>query len=287
MKNNNSTKKLNGSFIDLIRSACLFLFALLQCSTQQDIAGGTGAGNPGGPTRLSMIANSTSLINLSKGLIQDDIEFTIRDSSNAEFTIDSVIISASKIRFLLKNEQDVQNIITGSGTTLIPFEGALLLDKAFGFNAITGAVEPAFDSFFLPEADYIGIVFELESDSSNITAIEFSGTFYYKEILHPFNIKLNAGDPIHCMFNEQHFTVTHSDTTLLVAYLEASGWLNGVNIKGAIDSGLLQFDTTGKLVIDFRDIRGPVRALAAMIRVNINASTSLQQRVTQRIKITL
>lgn len=284
----------------IFKFICLVFIFLLHCSVHQDIAGGSGAGNPGGPTRLSLVAdilNATGIgkttiysnystiseqnafdhYNMSKRSQNTGHNFIIKDSSQSEFNIDSVTIYAKQIQFILEDGANAKVITKSDSTSLVPKDNTLALAGAFKFDAINGTVEPSFDSFFLPEENYQGVLIELDSETAHKAAIEFQGTFIYKKNVHSFHILLNSGEPLRCMFSDQLFTVSHLDTTVLVAFLDATEWLNGVDIIGALDSGELQFNSSGNLIINFNVTHGPARSIAAKIRVNINHSIALRK----------
>jgi hypothetical protein len=250
----------------------LALCILCSCGTE-NVAGGSGAGNPG-KTTVSIVAVPNapcSTISAPPSLLKVALlnELPVLDTVNELYNVNKSHIIVKRIHFVVDPIDKERLASTPIDAPLRKDLESVILDGPFSFDALNGNSDPLLDSLILPDANYKGLRLVIENGPKN-NSIFLSGTFVYKDTLHNFKFDLpltlnvaydNYGSLLH---------ISGSDSTDFRIILDASKWMWNVNIKSCLDSQSLTFDSTGTLVIDGKFPPGtPGEEISKKIKENI------------------
>lgn len=269
--------KSNASTFAVVNFLALCL--LCSCGTE-NVAGGSGAGNPG-KTTVSIIAvatapcsTTTAIPSLAKKALLN--ELPVRDTINKLYRVENAHVFVRRIHFVVDPKDKEQLFLTSVAPPLRKDPESVILDGPFTFDAINGSSDPLLGSLILPDANYKGLRLVIENGPAK-NSIFLSGTFVYKDTLHKFKFDLpltlnmdydNDGTSVH---------ISGSDSTDVRIVLDASKWLWNVNIESCLDSHSLTFDSTGTLVIDGKFPAGtPGDVISKKIKENIMQSGKLK-----------
>jgi hypothetical protein len=272
-------------------SALILLVFQMGCSNN-NLAGGTGAGNPGGVTAVSIIAHSDQSENpvdpmrwlLPEGYIgnADGIPYTpliIYDEGNLLFTVTTAVLKVNTIHFVLADDEplDIEKLLKDFSAQLSSDSESIIYKGPFTFDALNGTSQPPIDKLQLPEARYRGLrlmmgSFDNITTTSLIYNVTLEGTFTYKDTLRYFSIRVlidqnrlykNPGPP---------FQISAKNTTRFMLLLNAAHWLDYINFKQMLDDNILKLNSQGNLVVDENIDDAPYKDIKKAIRSNIPES---------------
>ena len=220
-----------------IVSHCLWLVPILlwaSCSVN-DLASGTGVGNPG-ITKVSIRAAEnpdTTALNILPSVKN---EITSIDKGGLLFTVTAITINVEYFRFLTADEQKAE----------IPLNGPFI------FDAISGQPTPEIKNFFLPTGKYAEMRCYITNKNSTTVpyAFELSGYFDYKNQKHEFRFKLESRELAAYKYKGPAFTINAEDSTLFSLILNADLWLKKVDIGASLDNSSISLDPSGDLIFD-------------------------------------
>lgn len=265
---------------------------IIQIGCSNNLAGGTGVGNPGGTTVVSIVAHSDQSENpvepmrrvLPEGYAVNpgqipSTPLLIYDEGDFLFTVTTATMMVNTIHFVLEDDETVD-----MAKLLMDFPGqfsfdskSIILKGPFTFDALTGTSLPQFDKLKLPEARYRGLQlmmgkYDNTSTVSLIYNVTLEGTFTYKDSLRRFSIRVlidqdrlykNAGVP---------FQISSNYTTTFMLLLNAAHWLDYIDFKEMLDEFAIKLNSQGNLIIDENIDTGPCQTIKKAIRSNIPES---------------
>jgi hypothetical protein len=265
---------------------CIFAAAILlacRCGTSPEVAGGSGAGNPGMTASVSIIADTADTsVTLNKIRAQyteaaSGRTIPLTDDSACVLSAASARVVVYRIHFMLAGSEVCDTLIDGFGTHLSCDSESIVLAGPFLFDAISGTADSLFDTLQLPAARYTGMKLIIgcvsDADSSVCSPVTMEGTFSYRDTLRTFFFSI----PFHSMllykYLGQPVLVNPADTALFRVTLDARGWLAGVDIAGSLDSGLIALDSAGNLALDSSvQPRAAAQAILDLVGDNLKAS---------------
>jgi len=246
-----------------------FIAMLLNCSISGDLAGSSGSGNPGGQIVVAMIIDTIVFDSLpidtenipvtdngyhmNWGSMQSAYDsLSVYDAGEMIFSIDSTTLQVQRIHFII--QQDGDSLLQSfQGNTLTCDSNSIILEGPFTFNAMNGICTPALDSVRLPEAVYYGIQFELANTRSCSCSVYcpifVGGTFTYNQSDRRFSMFLSGNSHL----SVQAFIpvqVSYDKITRFGVNLDASQWLQTVDIKKGIDSSYIKFNNMNNIEIN-------------------------------------
>lgn len=257
------------------------IIAALRCSGPSELAGATGSGNPGGPVKVCLVADTGLSENALLKKVAHPVQrpgVEISDAGNLSFSIDSMNITVQRILFIL-SDLDCQKALEGFNDSCLTCDsGSLALEGPFVFDLHTGKSQPALDSFRLPEADYIGIRFETRNTKgagSQDCPMYISGIFNY-DTSHAFSFLLNSFS-FTLLRKGPPARVSRNDTTSFILTFAARHWLDFLDLGSCLDGGHIRFQNDGSLLIDQNSPKsGPCMNTEAVMRRNIQNSAALK-----------
>lgn len=278
-------------FINIYLITSLALGILNCTSTNENLAGGTGTGNPPVVASTVSVIADTSLesntlkktrtgVNniLNRSFLEPpNTPFTVLDADSLKFTVESAIITAQKVYFVPEkafNESTFTNL-----TPPLKYDSeGIFIEGPFIFNALTGISEPRFDSVYLPKVDYIGIKLLLsdsiqtrrgspQNPNFRTAPISINGKFTFNDTIHNFTFNLMI-DTLHLFTTERPVGLSKEHANFIIA-LKVNYWLNSINFKACLSDGNIRFNNGGDLVVDQNTGVGPCKGVAGHIRRNI------------------
>jgi hypothetical protein len=242
---------------------------LILCSTFDELAGGSGAGNPGGTVAVTLKAEvsigmakaTAGEFNKQESDTSSIVPLVVTDKAGLELYISEIIFSCADFRFMLDPSEDATEILQSfndHSSLLSSDKGSLVLGGGpYLCNGITGEMLPSIDSVRLPVAKYTGIMLRFKDtpdffphDTFNKNELfRISGTFFYYGRLCRFIVDINHSfnAPVH--FAGGIFTLSDSDTTNIELRFDANKWFKGIDLKKAIVTKDLQFNPNGDIFI--------------------------------------
>lgn len=234
----------------------MFIAAALLCNCGKDVAGGSGAGNPGAVATLSIQAIDSSTA-LARTVALSTL--TIPDAAGAQFRLDTALIRVDSIIFITKGN--------------VPDTA---LYGSFTFDLISGTVFPPL-TVHLQSALYEGMDIYVNTDDSLLHDITLAGLSGINAMPFHFGIDYNQETVIHQRFpNDSAMPLNDADSVRLIVRLPVSDWFSGIDFADsmAIMNNHNELDTSdGVIAID-----GGTGAIAKSIRqrmLNVDSATNV------------
>jgi hypothetical protein len=239
---------------------------LLRCGplTGSSLAGGSGAGNPGGTVALSMRANGDPAAKASapaEGKIFNVIggckPIVIADKAGLEFTITSVSLKSLAISFVLDGSQEPGQLLASMRERrpeLSCDSNSIILSGSHQFNVLKGDADSLTSALPLPVARYTGLSMHFGAEADDNGGVQsgqlaMSGTFLYNGSLHAITIDIDHPLWQFYRFAGGIFTLSNGDTTHLELRFDATHWFAAINFAQDISLGLFAFDSSGVLTL--------------------------------------
>lgn len=259
-------------------SALLFSCAI----GTHEVAGGSGAGNPGVTASVSIMADTITIppATLEKAQNSGDSAIAralpLSDDSSMVLTATSAAVTVFRFEFLLDDTGHCDSLVD-SFPELSCDTAGMLLDGPFVFDMVSLAADSLFDSLRLPAASYRGMKLAIgcrdDADSTTCSPVVIAGTFNYRDTLRQFTFTIPFSTKLLYKYSGQPVEIDPADTAIFKLTVSARQWLAGVDIAGGLNSGSVPLDSTGNLVINGTGVLSTAaRAIAHTIRANIDAS---------------
>lgn len=251
----------------------------VSCSSGTDVAGGSGAGNPGGQATLAFLAQLEGT-GAQKQLYQPappdpdtgnpyrDIDVVDRGGTQFRFT--SLKIPVDTVVFLFDPSATTSPAIDDyAGTLAVDSSGAMLVG-GYVFDAITGEIEPSLRSVLLPEGRYAAVRLHIapraETGAEPTEGLVLRGLFTYDSVPRTFRFVQSLDTtPEFRAPAGQGLTVSEGDTAHFTIMLLADDWLSGIDYASCIESGGLPLDVAGNLDITVDASGEPCMEAAATV----------------------
>jgi hypothetical protein len=284
-------------------AGALLLFA--GCSSHTQVAGGSGAGNPGGTVSIAMsvqLATSAAKIAAITGPADNDCDdsapgnvdavssITASDQGGTSIILTDILLSGVTIHFMVDSTQSPAQLLSGMRSPpsdLSSDSNSIILTPAGTFDALKASPDSSASSVTLPIARYTGVklVFpqvndsgsQLENDTTD-NQILMKGTFTYYGQVHPLNIRIaypQGPYKQNYAFDGGVFTLSTADTTHLELRFNANQWFTGINVSKSLGNGQYSFDNNGALNITNFSSRSPVAQAGASVAADFLASGKL------------
>jgi hypothetical protein len=274
--------------------AAAALCALCGCGSltgDQPLAGGSGAGNPGGTVVLAMSAvggqdqgtglnktatagkQSSTVIDISNSII-------VTDKGGQLITLTDVTVSNVTVRFILDYSEKPDSLLSGMHAAppeLSADSHCIVYAGNHEFDAVQGMVDSSVAALRLPIGRYCGVSIGFQEFSSsvpqnqqdmNYSRITMNGSFLYGGAMHNLIIGINYV-PLTAFQNFSFgggiFTLSSNDTTHLELQFNAAQWFAGVDLKTSLGQGGLFFDSTGTLNLTGTCANPYVRGIQSVI----------------------
>jgi hypothetical protein len=237
---------------------------LTQCSLNH-LAGGSGAGNPGGSVTVSLkaqisIGMNKSVADTSSGILifgnPTDSPVVIYDKTGIPFSMSEIMFTCADFRFLLDQSEDPEKILESmkDPSPLLTHDDFSLILRGGPYmcNGLTGKVLPEIKSITIPIAKYTGMMIPFKKEwNSNVKSdlLYLSGTIPYFGKNKRLVVDIDLSFYSFINFDKGIFTPSTSDTTCIELLYDAKRWFENVDIKGGIESGAIYFDQDGDLII--------------------------------------
>ncbi|MBD3391301.1 MAG: hypothetical protein GF418_04555 [Chitinivibrionales bacterium] len=256
---------------------CVSALIALRCGTSGDLAGGSGAGNPGVTASVSIMADTglgaPPLSRASIDGIDGGRTVPLVDDDGLVLTASSALVTVYAIHFILEDSEDCEALLDSFDGDLVCDSENIVLPGPFVFDAVTGNADSLFDTLQLPSARYRGMKLvvgcEGDADSSRCRPVEIFGTFEYRGETRVFDFQIDFSDrPLY------HYTgppqlLEPADTALFSVTLDVSSWLDSVDVAADLDAGTIALDSTGTLVIDSGASPAQGRDIINAVRKNL------------------
>jgi hypothetical protein len=253
----------------LLRILLALLSALyLQCSSLGEIplAGGSGAGNPGGTVSVALSIFSDT--GLAKTAFVADAAVnsadspksvvTVKDLAGLAVTITGVQLHCTDLRLVLDQKEwthyDLDSL-EERPSYLSNDSQSLIINKRFSFNALEESPDSTIPPVIMPVARYTGVKLNFsqpppsQTDTGWKSEILLTGSFVYNGQTQNFQVKINPSFSPFYKFAGGIFTLSADDTTHLELRFNASQWFHRVNFKQLLDQEVLVFNPTGDIII--------------------------------------
>jgi hypothetical protein len=270
-------------------SALLMMF----CSIGE-LAGGSGAGNPGGTVTVALKAEvsigmaKTTSDTFSKQIsgTSNDSLIAVTDMNGLQLFISEIGFSCEDFRFMLDPSENAGEILSSfrdRSSLLSNDTRSLILGGGPYFcNGLTGQMQPKIDTIRLPVAKYTGIMLSFRDRGNFLSRETFgrqlfyiAGTFFYCNRLCRFYIGINHPFSPLISFAGGIFTLSTGDTTHIELRFNADQWFKGIDLKKAIDNGDLQLNSNGEIFIGGRPNDSPNQKIEVAIQNSFAASGKL------------
>ncbi|MCU0609617.1 MAG: hypothetical protein MUF22_07620 [Chitinispirillaceae bacterium] len=245
---------------------CTMLAAALlaQCGSSGDnLAGGSGAGNPGGTVAIAMRAHIDGALPKVASAASADIgdSLVVSDRGGMKITVTGVELSSAEIHFVLDSSESPERLHDRERErepALAYDSNSLFLYGPFGFNALTGRADSGTHSAAsLPVARYTGVALQFREDPVDTGAfaqlrhgkIGITGTLVYKGETHQFVFDFSRSFGRRYRFAGGIFTLSRLDTTHIELRFNARKWFSNVNIASGIERGQIGFNDHGELAL--------------------------------------
>lgn len=234
---------------------CIGALTSMRCSlTSGPLAGGSGLGNPPTNVAFAMAADTDLIPELSKRaagaspLVNNPSgrRLNIKDQSGLAYTVASAKVAVDFIRFVVAAPESLSYLTLGQG--LICDKTGIVITGPFVFDVINNTVVPPLDQLKLPSISYLGVeMLFIRKDSLN--TVEITGDFVYLNTAHGFVFSL-AGDKLGKYVKQDSFLLEGKHPAAIIVRLNASTWLDSVDLGSCLDKGWIGFDSNGVLVVD-------------------------------------
>jgi hypothetical protein len=249
----------------LVSSGVLFM----HCSLG-DLAGGSGAGNPGGSVSVALRAavSLSTLKTAAEGLVlpsadlSPDSGIVVQDRAELSLLIDGIYLNGVTMKFLLDPSEDPRTILSDlrNRPSYLAADSQYLdlLEGPFRFNGLNGKAEPDIGTIYLPVAQYTGIKLSFskeryyKSDATTIHRgqIYITGTLPYYGKDRRFIVEIcRSFSSLYQFAGGGTFKLSASDTTHMELRFNAKKWFSSVDLKNAMDRGILMMNQYGEILI--------------------------------------
>jgi hypothetical protein len=267
----------NGAALFFSAGAAALLFRCGSLSFAP-LAGGSGAGNPGGTVVTSAnVVFSMSAVNgqgqpgggeapvaklSSSTLLDSSGSITAADRGGLQFTLTEVSVSNVAARFMLDSEMEPERLLSHMADRppeLLSDSNAIVLSGSHEFDALSGRVDSSNRTLRLPVARYTGVRFDVPEyaggcpdgpQNPSYSMITMRGTFLYGGTSHALVADISYS-PMTCRldfrFGGGLFTLSDVDTTHLELQFDAQRWFADVDFAAVLGNGSLRFDAAGAL----------------------------------------
>jgi hypothetical protein len=260
---------------------------------EEQVAGGTGVGNPSqGEVTFALVATSSSTATglakpgvgggsglpptFAAGSIQAanaDSALTVTDAGGTPFTILRSLANVGEIRIRLPDGMACPPSLAHCESDELRFEGPYVADL------IAGTLTPNPGPFNAPVGGYRRVDIRLEESKQPSAdtallghAMLISGTFAYAgRTDRPFSIALDFNE--NARFEEGTAMVRESGANRLLVAMQVEKWLAAADITRCLDEGALQLDAQGGLRIDERN---PCGNLEGTLKDGVRSSGDLR-----------
>ena len=255
----------------LIPGICIALCRCTSLSTDDPLAGGSGAGNPGGTVELSMVAiadqgiNKTSVVGTRNfKLLDSSRSITVTDKGGLQFILTDITLSDIDVRFMLDTAEKPEQLLSSmleEPAELSSDTHSIVLDGSHAFDALGEMIDSSVASLLLPVARYTGVALgfsesfdpdKFAQQRTPLTRIAMNGTFCYSGVKHQIAI-ISDCSLWPCLrvyrFGGGIFTLSPADTTHLELQFNSRQWFSSVDIAASLNNGALTFDANGALNI--------------------------------------
>lgn len=267
-------------------ASVMAMLLLLSCSGQGPIAGGSGAGNPGGPATFAIVADTTiSRSGLRKARsATDTASIHIRSRDGLVLSVESASLVVREIEFVLDSSPLCSGLPEPAAGALRCDSQTVILSGPFTFDLFSGMSTPRIDGLHLPESEYIGVRLHVAGEGicageeAGCFSLQLKGSFTYKDTLRPFLVQVAPDVAKLYKHSDPPILVTQGDTTHLAVRLDAGTWLQNIAIKECLDGGFVGLSSEGRLVIDEQSGNGECKNIGSIIWVNLVESGILYRR---------
>jgi hypothetical protein len=254
----------------LVLLPAISAFLIMDCALNE-LAGGSGAGNPGGTVTVTLRAEvSVGMAKTAPGEFYEQISDTsstspivVTDKDGLKLTISEIAFSCADFRFILDPTENAGEILRSFSdrSPLLSFDDQSLILNGGPYlcNGLTGRMQPEIDTVRLPVAKYTGIMLSFSDKGSFFSRDTFgrqlfyiSGTFLYYNKLCRFVVDIDHGFNPLIPFAGGIFTLSTGNTTHIELCFNAAQWFKSIDLKKAIATGDLQFNQSGELFIGGR-----------------------------------
>ena len=251
----------------LVLLPAISAFLLMDCALNE-LAGGSGAGNPGGTVTVTLRAEvSIGMAKTAPGEFYEQVFDTscaspivVTDKDGLKLTISEIVFSCADFRFMLDPTENAGEILKSFSdrSPLLSFDDQSLILNGGPYlcNGLTGQMLPEIDTIRLPVAKYTGIMLSFSDkgsyfsrDTFNRQLFYISGTFLYYNKLCRFAVDIDHGFNPLINFAGGIFTLSNNNTTHVELRFDAEQWFKSIDLKKAIANGDLKFNQSGELFI--------------------------------------
>jgi hypothetical protein len=251
----------------LVLLPAISAFLLMDCALNE-LAGGSGAGNPGGTVTVTLRAEvSIGMAKTAPGEFYEQVFDTstaspivVTDKDGLKLTISEIVFSCADFRFMLDPTENAGEILRSFSdrSPLLSFDDQSLILNGGPYlcNGLTGQMQPEIDTIRLPVAKYTGIMLSFSDKGSYYSYDTFShqlfcisGTFLYYNKLCRFIVDIDHAFSPLIPFAGGIFTLSSNDTTTIELRFDAEQWFKSIDLKKAIANGDLKFNQSGELFI--------------------------------------
>jgi hypothetical protein len=258
--------KIPSSFLLL----CVVMIAAfwLQCDSLNGIqlAGGSGAGNPGGTVSVALTINLDTMVTTATNIAgatgtKIDIAkapVVVKDMAGLPITITGVVINSSDLRLVLDDLDEPRHVLDSLRERpdyISTDSQSLVINKQFSFNCLQGTPDSSVPPMIMPVAHYTGVMLNFDqyapsqTDTGWKSKIQITGYFDYKGAPQNFIVQIYRTFSPYYKFAGGIFTLSHSDTTHLELRFNASQWFHRVNFKQAVDQEPFSSNTKNAIII--------------------------------------
>ncbi|MGA2506839.1 MAG: hypothetical protein ABSF80_05110 [Chitinispirillaceae bacterium] len=252
--------------------AVAFLVRCGSLQSNESLAGGSGAGNPGGAVVLAMSAtvgqnlgtgrNKTTTVGKQSTVIDSSGSITVTDKGGQQIKLTGVTVANVTARFILDNLEKPDSLLSGmheAPPELSADSHCIVYAGSHEFDAVRGMVDSSIATFRLPIGRYSGVRLGFQDFSSLdpkappggcCSKVCMNGVFLYGGAMHKIIIDINYA-PVPAFqnfpFGGGIFTLSSRDTTHLDLQFNAAQWFADVDFAASLGNGSLFFDSTGTL----------------------------------------
>jgi hypothetical protein len=276
----------------------MFIIALtafcLRCTSLNEapLAGGSGAGNPGGTVSVALtiftdtVHAKTAVVTGTVANITDNANpfVTVKDMAGLPIAITGVQINSSDLRLVL-DERDESRCVLDSFKERPPYlssdSQSLIINKRFSFDALHGTPDSTVPPVIMPVARYTGVILHFnknplpQTDTGWKSDILINGRFLYNRQTQNFKIEIDRSFSPLYNFGGGSFTLSTTDTTHLELRFNASQWFRRVNFKQYLDTGLLIFNPKSPLIISSNSTQPDILDIEFQINTDFINSAKL------------
>ncbi|MBN1129906.1 MAG: hypothetical protein JXA71_13015 [Chitinispirillaceae bacterium] len=253
---------MKSRFFRLILPAITLMSFYLHCSLD-NLAGGSGAGNPGGSVTVALRAEVTlGTMETAEFTSINDRQppIEISDQAGLKIAVSEILLNIHDFRFMLDPEENPEKLLRSlrdrSPLLSCDTQSLILTGGGYTCNGLTGKVVPDPGMVHLPVAKYTGMMLSFKREQSRGTygttsrgQLYLSGTFSYYGKTRRIIVDVDRSFSPFYKFAGGIFTLSATDTTHLELRYNPKGWFQNIDIKRALDRGTLQFNQNGDIVI--------------------------------------